>query len=130
MGWSRFFWLGNIGQQLDLADHDAQLTWLDRKFMLRASADAKLNAKQDARLQSLEAEVLRLGAVVSSLLELLVHKGAATDAEIAATIERGLAAVQKAAADAAASKAAATGAEGKKKVAEVIRRRSGPRRRR
>jgi hypothetical protein len=125
MGWPRFFWLGNVGQQFDLADHEAQLTWLNRKFMLRAGADERHNAKQDQRLESLETEVMRLGSVVSSLLELLVRKGAATDAEIVTTIERGLAAVQKAAGDAAAAKAA----EGKKKVAGMIRRRSGPQRR-
>jgi hypothetical protein len=121
MGWSRLFWLGDAGQQLDLADHEAQLRMLGRTVRQKVGDDAK----QNQRLQSLEAEVLRLGAVVSSLLELLMQKGIASDAEIAKTIERGLAAVQKAAADASA----AAKAEGKRKVAEVIRRRSVPRRR-
>jgi hypothetical protein len=120
MGWTRYLLLGDLGQQLDIADQEARISRLATRHQRRG-------LELEARLADLEQEVLQLGAGVAALVGLLRAKGVATDAEVAAALERATRQAEeayavrvetKAARDEAATKAAAA-----RKLDRVRRRR-------
>lgn len=80
MGWIRYLLFGDLGQQLDLRDHEARLTRL-------AAASRQRSHEHSIRIEALEQEVLALGAGVAALVDLVRTKGLATDAEVGSAIE-------------------------------------------
>ena len=80
MGWMRFLLLGDIGQQLDLSDHEARMSRMVRSGRSR-------DAEQDDRLRELEAEVMQLNAGLAAVVNIVRSKGIATDQEIASALE-------------------------------------------
>jgi hypothetical protein len=80
MGWTRFLLFGDLGQQLDIQDHDARIS--------RIAASSRHRAQeQKARIAALERDVIALEAGVAVLVGLLRAKGLATDEEIRRALE-------------------------------------------
>ena len=82
MGWGRYFLLGDFGQQLDLADHEAEIENLRRE--LRSSPMASSTVEQ--RLDMLQRESDELKLYLAAVLRLLVAKKVATADEIKAVV--------------------------------------------
>jgi hypothetical protein len=121
MDWTRFLVLGDLGQQLDIQDHDSRIS------RIAASKRAR-DYEQDARIDALEREVLGLGAGVAALVGLLRAKGIATEEEIGRALDEATRrAEQNLSAKAAARQEAARAAAKERAVKklEQIRRRRG-----
>ena len=112
MGWTSYLLLGDVGQQLDLNDHEARLSRL-------AIRSGRRDVEQDERIAELERDVLQLNAAMAALVGLLRDKRVATDDEInqclqAATREAERALATKKESTAAAASAAAKEAAARK----------------
>ena len=125
MSWTRFLFLGDYGQQLDLEDHNNRL----RTLGAQQRTDKRRDDKQDDRLRTLEQEVMQLEAALAALASLLRDKGVANDQEIAGALDRAVAQAEQAAADKAKADAELAlaeqkaAAERKAKLAKARRRR-------
>jgi len=78
MGWLRYFFLGDLGQQLDLADQKEEIDALRRQLQSRPSGDRPANQ----RLESLQRENDELKLYLAAVLRLLISKRVATVDEI------------------------------------------------
>lgn len=78
MGWLRYFFLGDLGQQLDLADQKEEIDALRRQLQSRPSGDRSANQ----RLESLQRENDELKLYLAAVLRLLISKRVATADEI------------------------------------------------
>src|SRR5262245_2814085 len=78
MGWLRYFFLGDLGQQLDLADQKEEIDALRRQLQSRPSGDRSANQ----RLESLQRENDELKLYLAAVLRLLITKRVATVDEI------------------------------------------------
>jgi hypothetical protein len=78
MGWGRYFLLGDLGQQLDLADHEAEIEHLRREIRSRQVVPVSV----DQRLEALERENDELKLYLAAVLRLLVRKNIATIDEL------------------------------------------------
>jgi len=80
MSWIRYLLLGDLGQQLDIEDHESRISRL-------ASSSRRRVHEQQSRIDVLEREVLELEAGVAALVGLLRAKGLATDVELGRALE-------------------------------------------
>jgi len=78
MGWLRYLFLGDLGQQLDLSDHETEIENLKQQLQARQST----TASTDSRLRTLQQENDELKLYVVALLRLLIAKNVATVEEI------------------------------------------------
>jgi hypothetical protein len=83
MGWGRYFLLGDIGQQMDLADHEAEIENL--KAQLRSSRTLPFSVEQ--QLETLQRENDELKLYLAAVLRLLVAKKLATVDEIKRVVD-------------------------------------------
>lgn len=83
MGWGRYFLLGNLGQQLDLSDHEAEIAQLRGQIANRRFDEETSSQRLDWLRQ--ENEELKLYHV--SLMRLLVSKGVVSREEIQRVVE-------------------------------------------
>jgi hypothetical protein len=83
MGWGRYFLLGNLGQQLDLSDHEAEIQQLRNELRrVRGSApDA------DSRIRRLELDVDEMRLYLAAIFRLLLSKGILTKDEVKQCVE-------------------------------------------
>jgi hypothetical protein len=58
MGWGRYFLLGDLGQQMDLADHEAEIENLKRELRSRPEVPVTVEQRLDAIQR--EADELKL----------------------------------------------------------------------
>ncbi len=79
MSWTRWLLLGDLGQHLQLQEHEA-------RFGKLAAAQSARTRSQSLRIDVLEREVLDLETAVAALVGLMRSKGVATDTEIASAI--------------------------------------------
>lgn len=83
MGWGRFLLLGNLGQQLDLAD---QKTDLDRmREELARAREVAAYSMNETRTLSAENDQLKL--YLAAIIRLLVAKGIATSQEMSEIVK-------------------------------------------
>jgi hypothetical protein len=82
MGWGRWLLLGDLGQQMDLADQRAAMDGLRRQ--LRSKQAAAASAEQ--RLEELRRDNDELKLYLAATLRLLTAKGLATADEIKALV--------------------------------------------
>ena len=75
--------LGDLGQQMDLSDHNAQISALKRHLATGRTARAEV-AQQIVRLEG-ENDELRL--YLSAIVRLLVSKGVVTQQELRGLVE-------------------------------------------
>jgi len=83
MGWGRFFLLGDLGQQLDLADQKNEIDSL-RAELQRSRASAGGGAADIARLQA-ENDELRL--YLAAVVRLLISKGVVSREEMKQVVD-------------------------------------------
>lgn len=83
MGWGRYFLLGNLGQQLDLSEHEAEIQDL-RDELANSSFSEETSAK---RLDWLRQENEELKLYLVSLMRLLISKGVLSREEIQRVVE-------------------------------------------
>jgi hypothetical protein len=83
MGWLRYFFLGDLGQQLDLSDHQAEIDNLKQQLQARQSTGASV----EGRLRALQRENDELKLYLVAVLRLLINKNVATVAEIRALVD-------------------------------------------
>jgi len=83
MGWARWLFLGDLGQQLDLADRETEIRRL--QFHLKQTTDNHMSAAQE--LERLAAENGELKLYVASILRVLLDKQVITQPELAALIK-------------------------------------------
>ena len=83
MGWGRYFLLGNLGQQLDLSDHEAEIAQLRSEIANRSFGEETSSQRLDWLRQ--ENEELKLYLV--SLMRLLVSKGVVSREEVQRMVE-------------------------------------------
>ena len=83
MGWGRYFLLGNLGQQLDLSDHEAEIEQLRRQIANRDFSEETSAQRLDWLRQ--ENEELKLYLV--SLMRLLISKGVVSREEVGRMVE-------------------------------------------
>lgn len=75
MGWGRYFFLGNIGQQMDIEEQ--------RQAMLESQANQNhVDRTQNERIETLNQEMHDLQLYVGGLSQLLITKGVVTNAEL------------------------------------------------
>jgi hypothetical protein len=117
MGWTSYLLLGDLGQQLELDQLTSRLSRVARR-----RSDYFKNKEQDERLDELESEVMQLGAGMAALLGIVRDKKIATDAEIAAVLERAVAEVEQSAADKAKAKERAAAAAAKEAAMRKLER--------
>jgi len=82
MGWGRYFLLGDLGQQMDLADHEAEIENLKRELRSRP----KVSDAVEQRLDTLQREADELKLYLAAVLRLLVARKVATADEIKAVV--------------------------------------------
>lgn len=82
MGWGRWLLLGDLGQQLDLADQKEEIERLRHQIQTRAA----LTATSAEPLQALQRENDELKLYLAVVMRLLVAKKIATVDEIAALV--------------------------------------------
>jgi hypothetical protein len=82
MGWGRWLLLGDLGQQLDLADHEADIERL-RQELRSKQADS---ASVEERLDKLQRENDELKLYLAAVLRLLISKNIATPDDIKTVI--------------------------------------------
>jgi hypothetical protein len=78
MGWGRMLLLGNVGQQMDLDDVQADLMNLRRELNGLhgwGTANAEVDRKQNDRIRELQKSNDELRMCVATLARLLVTKG-------------------------------------------------------
>ena len=78
MGWGRFLLLGDLGQQLDLADRERDMVDLRERIYDQHSRDTN----QDAQITALRQENDELKLYVGALVKLLASKGVITDTDV------------------------------------------------
>jgi hypothetical protein len=78
MGWGRYLLLGDLGQQMDLADHETEIENL--KVQLRSKQVASSSVEE--RLETLQRESDELKLYLATIIRLLVAKKLATVDEI------------------------------------------------
>jgi hypothetical protein len=78
MGWGRWLLLGDLGQQMDLADHEAEIE--DLKRQLRSKQTIPSSVEQ--RLETLQRESDELKLCLAAVIRLMVAKKLATTDEI------------------------------------------------
>ncbi len=83
MGWLRTLFLGDIGNQLDIADTERDISKLRGSLRSKRRKDAS----QDAAIQRLEHESDQLKLCVGSLVRLLVAKGHVSEQELVAIVD-------------------------------------------
>lgn len=71
MGWARTFLLGDIGNRLDIADSEREITRLRRKLQDQRHTDDH----QDKRIARLESQVESLQIALGAAVRLLVSEG-------------------------------------------------------
>jgi hypothetical protein len=82
MGWGRWLLLGNLGQQMDLADHEAEIERL--KDELRSKQAVPSSVEQ--RLETLQGENDELKLYLAAIIRLMVGKKVASTDEIKALV--------------------------------------------
>lgn len=78
MGWGRFLLLGNLGQQLDLQDREAEVNALRRAVVGQRRTDLG----QDEKIDALDRENCELKAYVYGLARVLSRKGILTEEDL------------------------------------------------
>jgi hypothetical protein len=78
MGWGRWLLLGDLGQQMDLADHQAEIESLKEQLRSRTAVPASV----EERLETLQRENDELKLYLAAVIRLLVAKKVATTEEI------------------------------------------------
>ena len=73
MGWGRMFFLGNIGQQLDIEDQQREIEALKSEIQSRAANHGSQDLNR--RLDRIEAENGSLRLTVAALVRYLGNKG-------------------------------------------------------
>ena len=82
MGWGRYLLLGDFGQQMDLADHEAEIENLKKELRSRQTVSSTV----EQRLDTLQRESDELKLYVAAVLRLMVAKELATADEIKAVV--------------------------------------------
>src|SRR6266853_849234 len=82
MGCGRYFLLGDLGQQIDLADHEAEIENLKRELRSRP----KVSVTVEQRLDTLQREADELKLYLAAVLRLLVARKVATADDIKAVV--------------------------------------------
>jgi len=84
MGWARTLLLGDIGNRLDIADTERDLSDLDGRLRANESADRD----RDERIAALEARSRELAIGLSECIKLFTRKGLLTPDEVRAFVDR------------------------------------------
>lgn len=75
MGWGRYFFLGSIGQQMDIEEQ--------RSAMLQSRVNQnRIDRNQNDRINALNQEIHDLQLYIGGLSQLLISKGVVTEAEL------------------------------------------------
>ena len=82
MGWGRWFFLGDLGQQMDLADHETEIERLKEQIQSKPQVPASV----EHRLQMLQRENNELKLYLAAILRLFVTKKLATADDIRAVV--------------------------------------------
>jgi hypothetical protein len=82
MGWGRYFLLGDFGQQMDLADHEAEIENLKKELWSRQTASSTIQQ----RLEMLQRESDELKLYLAAVLRLMMAKKLASADEIKAVV--------------------------------------------
>src|SRR5262245_33416063 len=83
MGWGRMFLLGNVGQQMDLAEHENELSSLKTKLAMQRM----LGESADVQIGKLIKETDELKLYLAALIRLLVSKNLVAPEEIARIVD-------------------------------------------
>src|SRR5262245_17796026 len=83
MGWGRWFFLGDMGQQLDLHDQSREIEQLKQNLAAHTQAAAERTSDELKRLRD---ENNELKLYLAATLRLLMGKGVATREEIQALV--------------------------------------------
>lgn len=121
MSWLRFFFLGDLGQQVELHKAHERLERIGSGLISARGA----TRRQNQRLEALEREALQLEAGFAAVVQVLRDKGIVTQAEL----ERALGSQLTAAEKRVAQRAAVAAATEKKRDIASARRRVERRRR-
>lgn len=88
MGWMRALFLGDIGNQLDIADNRRDMEHVRDSLRRSAHHQLSIDAEQSERIAELRAEVEDLQLAVASLARLLVKGGALSEADLEGIVNR------------------------------------------
>jgi hypothetical protein len=78
MGWGRWLLLGDLGQQMDLADHQAEIDKLKEELRSKQAVPSSI----EERLRTLQRECDELKLYLAAVIRLLMAKKVATTDEI------------------------------------------------
>jgi len=82
MGWGRWLFLGDLGQQMDLADHQAEIDNLKEELRSKQAVPASI----EERLNILQRECDELKLYLAAVIRLLMVKKVASTDEIKAVV--------------------------------------------
>ncbi|MDF7798365.1 hypothetical protein P4C99_02760 [Pontiellaceae bacterium B1224] len=83
MGWGRTLILGDIGNRLDIEDTENEIARLKRSLRTAASIDQS----QDQKIRKLESENAEMKLYITSLIRLLLSKGAISAEELTKMVD-------------------------------------------
>ena len=83
MGWARWLLLGNLGQQMDLADQEEQI----QRHKRILAANAKSVESTESALIELQVENDQLKLCVAAVVRILIDRGLTTAADIKRLVE-------------------------------------------
>ncbi len=78
MGWGRTLLLGDIGNRLDIADTEEDISRIRREL----GSSGRRDASQDRKIRELETENMELKLYLSSLIRILANKNVITHDEL------------------------------------------------
>ena len=83
MGWGRTFFLGDLGNRLNIADTERDIERLRREI----AATTRRDLSQDERIDLLMRENAELKLYLASIIRLLLTRGTITRAELEAMVD-------------------------------------------
>jgi hypothetical protein len=83
MGWARTLLLGDIGNRLDIADTEQDITGIQRDL----SEKRRLDESQDDAIRRLQGEQQQLQLCVAALVKTLQNKGVFTPTEVSHLVD-------------------------------------------
>src|SRR5262245_29850415 len=83
MGWARWLLLGDLGQQMDLADQENQI----RRYKRMLAENAKSVESTESTLLELQVENDQLKLCLAAVVRILIDRGLTTAADIKRLVE-------------------------------------------
>ena len=87
MGWLRTFFLGDIGNRMDIGDNEDRIRSMRKSMRERNTTKAAKDRSQDEAIAVLETDVEELKLALGTVANLLVDKGVVRSDELSRLVD-------------------------------------------